>query len=222
LNDSHLETISNLPNLTSLNLSAAGTDGQARLEAVCNTLSSLTSLRHLDLGEFIFAEQTKRPPRQWSPLGLENQSRLIERLKCMSTLEILTLPSGIKDWAPLNELPSLKCLGLSEDDLQNVCDPVSQAVRSNALKILDSWILRIEAFKAPVLFQNMFGWKDSLLQRAVGSGKLELVSRILSVPRKNPSLNVNFFAFGGQSLLVGVSNPKIIAALVDAGAAPPS
>jgi hypothetical protein len=233
IDDSNLAAIANLGSLTSLNMSGCGKGGKASVEAVCNTLTSLRNLTDLDLKRFIFAEQVKPvEPQQPQTMGgftmfvsrhvepdsasEDTKSRLVECLKGLATLQVLTLPQGVAQWESLKELPALRYLCLSEDDISHIVD--QDADPEEVTEDLESWISRIEDFKIPILFQGTYGQKESLLCHVAGSGKAELVSVVLAEPRTNPSLAINFSAFGGYTAVFNATTPEVVEALVAAGA----
>jgi hypothetical protein len=225
--DANLALISSISSLTSLNLSGCGFEGRATHFALCKMLNSLQNLKHLDLFNFVFGNQIREEKLQhrgtssllafrYGMSSGQTESLLIGGLKRLNFLEVLTLPSAMKDWESLIACPSLRYLCLAQADINHIFGGRYDAEKN--MKEIDSWISRIDNFKAAVLFQASFGPKESLLCCAVSSGKLELVSQVLSAPRVNPSLAVNFSAFGGHTSIFNANTVEILTALVDAGA----
>jgi hypothetical protein len=219
LNDSHLAIISFVSSLTSLNLSGSAF-GNLSPNALCNMLNALPNLKNLDLNYLnleSMRQQHQSSHESMFPVPPEPERDLISSIKGLKALEMLSLPPRIRQWESLNELPSLRCLCLSEVDFSEPF--LSIYGRSDAVAEIESWIFRIEAFKLPVLLQSEGGPKMSILSRVVASGRLDLVNVVLDAPRMNPSLDVNFSAFGAdQTALFHATTPEIATALVTKGA----
>jgi hypothetical protein len=230
LDDSHLETIASLVNLTSLNLPGCGGLGEASLDKFISGVSNLVNLKRLDLRGFVFAEQLKEvsPPQQGNvgdfgnfgfvsfassrrpePLASSSASKLLDCLLKLPKLLHVTLPPNIKDWTRLNDSPMLESICLDAETLDRVLGGAGDA--------LESLISRIEACNALVLFQGDYGWPQSLLVLASYSGPGRAVSKILEKPRRNPTFHVNYSGRGEPAIFLA-RTVEVVQLLIDAGA----
>jgi hypothetical protein len=246
LSDANLETISTMKGLTSLDLSDCGNDGKVSIDGLCAALTSLRNLKELNLKDFVFIEQvisaedphgstgftgqvvefrhpflTQLPLVKQFDLSPGSERNLIECLRTITSLEILTLPPGISQWDALGaDLTNLKYLCLAAANLTRLSDYQSKIEEIS--QELESWVSRIDAFRVPVLFYGMIaGSKHTLLGVCARSEKYQLLDPIIHRVEKrcNASLNVNFSEFGVDApIFSATGSPATFKALIDAGA----
>jgi hypothetical protein len=219
LTEIHMQAISSLRNLTYLNLHDATSSQQPiSVDSVCSALSCLINLTELVLPYFAFSEVTGYSIIGFTKLNpRRSKLKFLECLQSLKMIQILYLPPIFQQWEQLNVLPLLRELCISDADTYDLSRRTGSL--SDHMWAVRDWVTRIDSFRAAITFRGKNLARKSFLSLAAGhTNSKDYVEFILSKPRNNPSLHVNFVPSDDLPPIFYASTAGALEALVAAGA----